>query len=93
MLEQEKENWVEKYLTKEGKLSVIKSFREATGHTLLWKSFRNHLTNQKTWYDCYNQLCKFTGITIDDNTGQINMDKEWWDDQIKVRFSIFFFFF
>ncbi|KAJ4917533.1 hypothetical protein Rs2_03083 [Raphanus sativus] len=29
------------------------------------KNFANHLRNLKTWYDCYNRLCKYTGVTVD----------------------------
>ncbi|CAH2034913.1 unnamed protein product, partial [Thlaspi arvense] len=63
----DKENWVDKSLTKEGKLSVRKSFKEATGFDLVWKNFSNHLHNLKLWYDCYNQLSKYTGVTEHEN--------------------------
>ncbi|KAF8116623.1 hypothetical protein N665_0016s0053 [Sinapis alba] len=56
ILEQEKKNWVDKYLTKEDRTTVINSFKEATGYALVWNSYKNHLTNQKTWYDYYNWL-------------------------------------
>ncbi|VVB00858.1 unnamed protein product [Arabis nemorensis] len=79
----DKENWVDKFLTKEGKLSVRTSFKEATGLDLTWKIFANHHHNLKTWYDCYNRLCKFTGVAIDHNTGIIIMEKEWWNDRIQ----------
>ncbi|CAN6917911.1 unnamed protein product, partial [Brassica oleracea] len=68
---------------KEGKLRVRKNFKEATGFDLAWKNFANHLRNLKTWYDCYNRLCKYTGVTVDRITGVINMEDEWWNDRIQ----------
>ncbi|KAG7537124.1 Ubiquitin-like domain superfamily [Arabidopsis suecica] len=81
----DKENWVEKSLTREGKLSVRKSFKEATGFDLVWKNFANHLHNLKLWYDCYRRLRKFTGISVDHSTGIITMDQEWWDARIQEQ--------
>ncbi|KAH0932056.1 hypothetical protein HID58_009794 [Brassica napus] len=83
LLQLDKENWVDKSLTKEGKLRVRKNFKEATGFDLAWKNFANHLRNLKTWYDCYNRLCKYTGVTVDRITGVINMEDEWWNDRIQ----------
>lgn len=66
-----------------------KNFKEATGFDLAWKNFANHLRNLKTWYDCYNRLCKYTGVTVDRITGVINMEDEWWNDRIQVSISKF----
>lgn len=81
--QQDEENWKETYLTKEGKDEVISKFSDATGYELNWKNFKNHYDTLRGWYNAYKRLCKKTGVHVN-SSGEIEMDREWWEDRCKV---------
>ena len=88
----DKGHWKGTCLDEIGRQSVRAEFLKHFGLDLPWKIFKHRMDHLKKQYDVYKRITRnATGLGFNES-GEINMTADWWNELIKVSNFVLIYF-
>ncbi|CAF1723231.1 unnamed protein product [Brassica oleracea var. botrytis] len=78
------DGYVNFHPSKEGKKRLVTEFYQRTGKNYNYNKIKNHYDYERKRYTVYMRLKNRTGVTIKEDTGEIDMPEEWWQERSEV---------